>query len=68
MLGKSKSEAQNYLKGTQAREKNELLLKEFGINYNTLPAMFRLGSSVFRVKIASPPFGLYSKCSLHTLY
>ncbi|GMJ15437.1 ICARUS2 [Hibiscus trionum] len=36
-LGKSKTEAQNYLKGTQAREKNELLLKEFG-------------SSIFRVK------------------
>lgn len=52
--GKSKSEAQNYLKGTQAREKNELLLKEFGINYNTLPLMFRQGSSIFRVKRENP--------------
>ncbi|KAK8589855.1 hypothetical protein V6N12_024246 [Hibiscus sabdariffa] len=49
--GKSKNEAQNHLKGTQAREKNELLLKEFGIDYNTLPLMFRQGSSIFRVKI-----------------
>ncbi|KAK8996185.1 hypothetical protein V6N11_076432 [Hibiscus sabdariffa] len=48
--GKSKSEAQNHLKGTQAREKNELLLKDFGIDYNTLPLMFRQGSSIFRVK------------------
>ncbi|XP_039049780.1 tRNA(His) guanylyltransferase 1-like isoform X2 [Hibiscus syriacus] len=46
--GKSKSEAQIYLKGTQAREKNELLLKEFGIDYTTLPLMFRQGSSIFR--------------------
>ncbi|PON58694.1 tRNAHis guanylyltransferase Thg [Parasponia andersonii] len=45
--GKSKSEAQNYLKGTQAPEKNELL-KQIGISdYNTLPMMFRQGSSVF---------------------
>ncbi|OMO75087.1 tRNAHis guanylyltransferase Thg1 [Corchorus capsularis] len=48
--GKSKSEAQSYLKGTQAREKNELLHKEFGIDYNMLPLMFRQGSSVFRVE------------------
>ncbi|XP_059642588.1 tRNA(His) guanylyltransferase 2-like [Cornus florida] len=45
--GKSKSEAQDYLKGTQTREKNELLKQQFGIDYNTLPIMFRQGSSVF---------------------
>ncbi|XP_024030765.1 tRNA(His) guanylyltransferase 1 [Morus notabilis] len=45
--GKGKSEAQHYLKGTQSAEKNELL-KQFGIlDYNTLPVMFRQGSSVF---------------------
>ncbi|XWS12836.1 hypothetical protein CRYUN_Cryun37aG0124500 [Craigia yunnanensis] len=49
-LEKSKSQAQSYLKGTQAPEKNELLFKEFGIDYNTLPLMFRQGSSIFRVK------------------
>lgn len=48
--GKSKSEAQSYLKGTQAREKNELLIRQFNINYDTLPEMFRRGSSVFRMK------------------
>ncbi|XP_062147528.1 tRNA(His) guanylyltransferase 1-like isoform X2 [Alnus glutinosa] len=45
--GKGKSEAQNYLKGTQAREKNELLLKEFNIDYNELEIMFRQGSLAF---------------------
>ncbi|XP_057971566.1 tRNA(His) guanylyltransferase 1-like isoform X3 [Malania oleifera] len=48
--GKSKREAQNYLKGTQAREKNELLFKQFGIDYSTLPIMFRQGSTIFRNK------------------
>uniref|UniRef100_A0A7N0TZG9 tRNA(His) guanylyltransferase n=1 Tax=Kalanchoe fedtschenkoi TaxID=63787 RepID=A0A7N0TZG9_KALFE len=45
--GMSKSEAQNFLKGTQTQEKNDLLLHQFGIEYNNLPAMFRLGSSVY---------------------
>ncbi|KAI9197735.1 hypothetical protein LWI28_003426 [Acer negundo] len=50
MSGNSKSEAQGYLKGTQTREKNELLIQKFGIDYNQLPIMFRQGSSVFRVE------------------
>ncbi|KAI5672840.1 hypothetical protein M9H77_13204 [Catharanthus roseus] len=45
--GKSKSEAQNHLKGTRAKEKNELLTQCFAIDYNMLPAIFRQGSSVF---------------------
>lgn len=46
--GKSKSEAQRTLKGTQAQEKKEMLAW-FGIDdYNALPVMFRQGSSVFR--------------------
>ncbi|CAI9116713.1 OLC1v1017939C1 [Oldenlandia corymbosa var. corymbosa] len=45
--GKSKSEAQKCLKGTFAKEKNELLASQFSIDYNTMPVMFRLGSSVF---------------------
>ncbi|XP_048131596.1 tRNA(His) guanylyltransferase 2-like isoform X3 [Rhodamnia argentea] len=48
--GKSKSEAQSYLKGTQTREKNELLIRQFNIDYNTLPIMFLRGSSIFRIK------------------
>ncbi|KAL9175038.1 hypothetical protein ABFS82_02G089900 [Erythranthe guttata] len=47
--GKSKSDAQNYLKGTQTREKNELLDQLSGIvnYYNTLPPIFCHGSSIY---------------------
>ncbi|KAK9949859.1 hypothetical protein M0R45_005370 [Rubus argutus] len=48
--GKSKSEAQNFLKGTQAGDKDKLL-KQFGIDYNKLPLMFRQGSSTFLDKV-----------------
>ncbi|KAL6214096.1 hypothetical protein ACLB2K_013534 [Fragaria x ananassa] len=44
--GKSKSEAQNFLKGTQAVDKDGLL-KQFGIDYNKLHVMYRQGSSIF---------------------
>ncbi|KAG9159360.1 hypothetical protein Leryth_025386 [Lithospermum erythrorhizon] len=44
--GMTKTKAQEYLKGTQTQEKNKLL-NRFGIDYNTLPIMFRQGSSVF---------------------
>jgi len=37
--------------GTQTREKNELLSQQFGIEYNSLPVIFRMGSSVFRLKV-----------------
>ncbi|KAF2601846.1 hypothetical protein F2Q70_00025322 [Brassica cretica] len=50
--GKTKTQSQDYLKGTQTREKNELLSSQFGIEYNTLPLIFRMGSSVFRSKEA----------------
>ncbi|CAN6455812.1 unnamed protein product [Victoria cruziana] len=46
--GKSKSEAQDILKGTQTSEKNELLFQKFGINYKKLPAIFRKGSCIYR--------------------
>ncbi|KAG6397436.1 hypothetical protein SASPL_143603 [Salvia splendens] len=47
--GKSKSDAQSDLKGTQTPEKNEILDRLTGIlnYYSTLPPMFCLGSSVF---------------------
>ncbi|KAL8473683.1 hypothetical protein ACS0TY_030508 [Phlomoides rotata] len=47
--GKSKSDAQNYLKGTQAQEKSDLLDQLSGRDnyYSRLPPMFRLGSSVY---------------------
>ncbi|XP_054783055.1 tRNA(His) guanylyltransferase 2-like [Prosopis cineraria] len=42
-LGKSKKEAQNSLKGAQLRKR----LEELEIDYNSLPILFRQGSSVF---------------------
>ncbi|KAK4485986.1 hypothetical protein RD792_008641 [Penstemon davidsonii] len=47
--GKSKSDAQNDLKGTQAQDKNKLLDRLCNVTdyYNTLPPMFRQGSSVY---------------------
>ncbi|KAL0542979.1 hypothetical protein IC582_018063 [Cucumis melo] len=45
--GKSKSEAQACLKGTQTQEKELLLHSRFNISYNELPLMFRQGSSAF---------------------
>ncbi|CAA7027316.1 unnamed protein product [Microthlaspi erraticum] len=50
--GKTKTQSQDYLKGTQTREKNELLSRQFGVEYNSLPLIFRMGSSVFRLKEA----------------
>eukprot|EP00850_Spirogloea_muscicola_P021639 SM000256S08693 [mRNA] locus=s256:70015:71834:- [translate_table: standard] len=46
--GKTHVEAQTVIKGTQADFKNELLYSQFGLNYNSLPAIFRKGSLVFR--------------------
>jgi len=45
--GKSEQAAQLALKGTFAKDKNELLAQQFQINYDDEPAMFRKGSSVY---------------------
>lgn len=37
--------------GTQSQEKNVLLIKEFGIDYNELEPMFRQGSLAFWEKV-----------------
>ncbi|WVZ99391.1 hypothetical protein U9M48_044707 [Paspalum notatum var. saurae] len=49
--GKSEQEAQLALKGTFAKDKNELLAQQFQIKYDDEPAMFRKGSSVYREKV-----------------
>ncbi|PKI31115.1 hypothetical protein CRG98_048499, partial [Punica granatum] len=48
--GKTKAEAQQCLKGTQTQEKYELLSRQFGTDYSSLPVMFRQGSFVYRMK------------------
>ncbi|XP_043504433.1 probable tRNA(His) guanylyltransferase [Polistes fuscatus] len=42
------SQAEEKLRGTLASHKNELLFQEFGINYNSEPAMFRKGTTLLR--------------------
>ncbi|XP_020095728.1 tRNA(His) guanylyltransferase 1-like isoform X2 [Ananas comosus] len=49
--GKTEREAQEMLKGTLSKDKNELLFQQFGVNYDKVPAMFRKGSCVYRDKV-----------------
>ncbi|XP_078444817.1 tRNA(His) guanylyltransferase 1-like [Wolffia australiana] len=49
--GKTMIEAEKYLEGMQESGMNELLFKEFGINYNNLTAVFRKGSSIFKEQV-----------------
>jgi hypothetical protein len=46
--GKTKQEAQKTLAGTLSDFKNELLFREFGVNYNDLPLMYKKGSILIR--------------------
>ncbi|KIY01971.1 uncharacterized protein Z520_02109 [Fonsecaea multimorphosa CBS 102226] len=46
--GMTHTAAEEFLKGTVASDKNEILWSRFGINYNNEPEMFRKGSVVFR--------------------
>ncbi|KAJ2780340.1 tRNA-histidine guanylyltransferase 1-like [Coemansia javaensis] len=56
--GVSQKDAERRLKGTLAKDKNELLFSEFGINYNDEPEIFKKGSVVVRgtapVDVADP--------------
>ncbi|WVQ85817.1 hypothetical protein IAT38_007985 [Cryptococcus sp. DSM 104549] len=46
--GQTTAEANKTLQGTDSKDKNELLFSQYGINYNTLPAMYRKGSILVR--------------------
>jgi tRNA(His) guanylyltransferase len=46
--GLSEHEAHEKLKGSFAKDKNEILFSQFGINYNDEPEMFRKGSVILR--------------------
>ncbi|KAL7752012.1 tRNA-histidine guanylyltransferase 1-like [Sorochytrium milnesiophthora] len=45
--GMTEHDAQQRLSGTLSGDKNEILFSQFGINYASLPAMFRKGSVVY---------------------
>ena len=46
--GLSNQEAQKRLKGTLAKDKNEILFSEFGINYNNEPEQYKKGTTLIR--------------------
>ena len=46
--GLSNQEAQERLKGTLAKDKNEILFSEFGINYNNEPDQYKKGTTLIR--------------------
>lgn len=67
--GKTPAEAQERLKTTFSADKNEILFSEFGVNYNTLPAIHRKGSTLVFKEV--PPLfhfgcliGFHSKVKL----
>ncbi|KAI8809783.1 tRNAHis guanylyltransferase-domain-containing protein [Cladochytrium replicatum] len=45
---RTEAEAQRILKDTDSAAKNELLFTQYGINYNSLPALYRKGSVLYR--------------------
>nr|XP_047146742.1 probable tRNA(His) guanylyltransferase [Hydra vulgaris] len=50
--GLSTLDAELKLKGTLAKDKNELLFSEFDVNYNDISPIFRKGNIVIRQKVA----------------
>ncbi|KAI4925897.1 uncharacterized protein J4E92_006633 [Alternaria infectoria] len=54
--GMGAREAEQRLKGTVSSDKNEILFKEFGINYNNEPECFKKGTVLYRdVRDTSAP-------------
>ncbi|KNG51902.1 Thg1-domain-containing protein [Stemphylium lycopersici] len=53
--GMGAREAEQRLKGTVSSDKNEILFKEFGINYNKEPECFKKGTVLYRDFFPPPP-------------
>eukprot|EP00826_Nyctotherus_ovalis_P007273 TRINITY_DN11804_c0_g1_i1.p1 TRINITY_DN11804_c0_g1~~TRINITY_DN11804_c0_g1_i1.p1 ORF type:complete len:234 (-),score=56.07 TRINITY_DN11804_c0_g1_i1:45-746(-) len=47
--GMSKEKAHQRLKGSESKDKNEILFSEFKINYNDLPEVYKKGTIIIRV-------------------
>lgn len=54
--GLTNKDAEAELRGTLSADKNELLFSKFGINYNSLPVMFRKGTILLRKKVRLEDF------------
>uniref|UniRef100_T1IQ68 tRNA(His) guanylyltransferase n=1 Tax=Strigamia maritima TaxID=126957 RepID=T1IQ68_STRMM len=50
--GMTPAQAEERLRGTLFKDKNEILFSEFGINYNNEPELFRKGTTVIRKKVS----------------
>jgi len=51
--GMNNQAAMERLKGTLSADKNEILFSQFGINYNTLPQVYRKGTVLYRSKASA---------------
>lgn len=49
--GKTNAEAEEMLRGTFAKDKNEILFSKFNINYNNVSPMYRKGTILLRKKV-----------------
>jgi tRNA(His) guanylyltransferase len=54
------AEAEKKLQGTLAKDKNEILFSQFGINYNSEPEIFKKGSVIWRQPHKLPPSAMQS--------
>ena len=51
LIGKlTNEEAHNRLRGTFSKDKNEILYKQFEINYNCIESIYKRGTIIFRLK------------------
>lgn len=48
--GMTKAQAHDKLKGTFSKDKNEILFKDYGINYNNEPEVYKKGTLLVRLK------------------
>lgn len=53
--GVTTTDAEQMLKGTLSSDKNEILFKRFGINYNNEPEIYRKGTIIYRAYDTSTP-------------
>mmetsp|Transcript_21471 Transcript_21471/g.39291 ORF Transcript_21471/g.39291 Transcript_21471/m.39291 type:complete len:184 (-) Transcript_21471:72-623(-) len=59
--GLSEAEAHARLKGSTSAQKNEILFSEFGVNYNTLPEVFKKGSVLTKPSFQAESFDLFQE-------
>lgn len=57
--GMNNADAQKRLNGTLAKDKNEILFSEFGINYNNEPQQYRKGTTIIKDKDKKELLELY---------